>query len=200
MGSHRRPLAAFLFCAALAFTGCSGGDDAATPGRTATPAPSSAAPASESPSAGSSDRADVRAVSAAGRMALEAVPGGTVTSVEAERGGSAWEVHVVTADGTSHEVAVSADGSKVLATPTAEADDAADRAKHRDRAKAATVDFAKAASIAAVHGTQLRELELDTQGGRTVWEADVVDDARGKHKVTIDAGTGEVISVAPHTH
>ncbi|WP_113834024.1 PepSY domain-containing protein [Blastococcus sp. TF02-09] len=131
----------------------------------------------------------------AGAAALQAVPDSTVTTIETERGGTIWEVQVVTSDGTEQQVDVDAETGDVVDGPTAETDSDADKAKHRDRVAAAELDYRAAAEImrTTVPGAQITELDLDSEAGRTVWEADLVEANNTKHEVTIDAASGEVL-------
>lgn len=151
-----------------------------------TPAP----PAGTSTGSGDSQEDLLRA----GETALTKVEG-TVISIEEEDRGTRWEVQVVTSDGTEHEIELSADGKTVLRGPTAEDDDAGDKAKHRQRVADAEIDFRKAAEImaGAVPDGRITELGLDSHSGQTVWEGDVVVGSQTKHEVKLDAGTGEVL-------
>ena len=130
-------LAVVPLVAALALVGCSdGGDGAATGGSwttggAATGSPATSAPTDgAAPTDGTSVRAGNGALLAAVDTALDAVDRGTVTSVEQEQGGSAYEVHVVTGDGSEYEVRTSADGRTVYGSPRSEAVDADDRAEN----------------------------------------------------------------------
>ncbi|WP_052424214.1 PepSY domain-containing protein [Nonomuraea candida] len=128
----------------------------------------------------------------AAQAALAAVPGSTLISIETEEGGTRWEVQVVGKDGTEHQMDVEA--GKVVTGPTTEEEDAADKTKHRERVAAAKLDYAKAADAiaAAVPEGRVTELNLDTEQGKTVWEADVVTPDGTKHEVAVDAATGAV--------
>lgn len=182
----------------VAFSGCAGSDDedAGSAGTTAAPAATSAGPgvttSAPAPTAPASTGID--ALRGAGSTATAAVPESTLISIETERDGR-WEVQVVTADGTEHEMDVSSDGATVTMGPTAKTEDEADKAKHRDRVQAAQVDYRAAADkvLAEVPNGTITELNLDSNNGTTVWEADVVDDSQTKHEVTIDAGSGQVL-------
>ncbi|NJP87869.1 metallopeptidase [Nonomuraea sp. FMUSA5-5] len=128
----------------------------------------------------------------AARAALGAVPGSTLVSIETEENGRLWEVQVVGQDGTEHQLDV--ESGKVVGGPTTEEEDAADKAKHRARVSAAKLDYAQAADkiAAAVPEGRITELNLDTEQGKTVWEADVLTPGGTKHEVAIDAATGTV--------
>jgi len=116
--------------------------------------------------------------------------------VESENNGTRWEVEVVTDDGTEHKVDVSADGASVLRGPIEQQDSAADKAKHRDRVAAATLDYHDAvdALLKAVPNGRIDELNLDSERGTTVWEADVYDGSGTKHELSVDAATGTVLT------
>jgi len=182
---------------ALALAGCSADDGAS---QSPTPGPSTAAPtiapsgpaSDESPSAGS---ADAGALLRVGERALQEVPESTLVSIETERDGTVWEVQLVLSDGSEYEVELSADGETVVGQPRAKDESAADRAKHQDRVKAATLDYRAAVQriLEIVPGGRITELDLDSENGVTVWEADVRDQAGAKHPVVIDAGDGRTI-------
>ncbi|MDT0202941.1 PepSY domain-containing protein [Nocardioides sp. AE5] len=195
----------------LALPACSSDDEAGPSGSTPTAPGSSAAadPTGASPtdpgSTGSDDTtagelaeepaADATALVTAGRTAEAAVDGSTLSSIEAERDGT-WEIDVVDADGTRFEVIVSADGTTVVSGPREERDSADDKAEHRAEVQGATVDFEAAASalLEEFPGGQVTELSLDTEDGRVIWEADVIDSSGQRHEVDLDAGTGKVLS------
>jgi uncharacterized membrane protein YkoI len=129
----------------------------------------------------------------AGEAAQRAVTGSTVISIESESNDTRWEVQVVTADGTEHQVQVSTDGSS--SAPSVKSEGPDDKAKHRNRVEAAKIDYRRAVSAVtrAVPG-RITELDLDTHDGTTVWEADVIDSGNTKHEVRIDAESGEVVT------
>ncbi|NUT44062.1 MAG: PepSY domain-containing protein, partial [Thermoactinospora sp.] len=124
--------------------------------------------------------------------AIAAVPGSKLISIETEENGKLWEIQVVGADGTEHEMDVQ--NGKVVSGPTTKEEDADDKAKHRARIAAAKLDYAQAADkiAAAVPEGRITELNLDTEKGKTVWEADVMTPDGTKHEVAVDAGTGTV--------
>ena len=132
----------------------------------------------------------------AGRTALAQISGSTLISIETERNGAAWEVQLVTSDGTEQEMELSADGTQMVTGPVTKNEDIADKTKHLDRINAAKLDFAEAAQkiLSAVPNGNITELDLDSEQGTTVWEADVMDEANIKHSVQIDAASGEVLS------
>ncbi|NBE98094.1 metallopeptidase [Nonomuraea sp. KC401] len=129
----------------------------------------------------------------AAQVALAAVPGSVLVSIETEESGRLWEVQVVEKDGTEHRLDVA--GEKVVNGPATEDADADDKAERRDQVAAAKLDYAQAAEkiLATVPEGRLTELNLDTERDRTVWEADVLTPDGTKHKVAVDAATGEVV-------
>ncbi|CAM3036957.1 PepSY domain-containing protein [Prescottella defluvii] len=178
--------------ALVALAGC-GDDDGAQDSTTtttttsATAATTTGAAGTAAPSTGTLERAAVTAVAA--------VPGSVLVSIESEHDRT-WETQVVTPDGVEHHVDVSADGATVVGTPRIDDEDEADRAEHRARVQAATLDVAAAAAavLTEVPGGTVTELNLDTDKGTTVWEADVIDGSGTRHEVTIDAATGVVLA------
>ncbi|WP_067477847.1 PepSY domain-containing protein [Actinomadura hibisca] len=138
---------------------------------------------------------DQASLERAAKAALAKVPGSTVISIETEDNESRWEVQTVTSDGTEHEVVVDAADGKVL-SDTPKQEGAADKTKHRDRVKAAKLDYKAAADkvLQIAGGGHVTELNLDGHQGRTVWEADVQTTDGGKRSISIDAGSGDKVS------
>ncbi len=130
----------------------------------------------------------------AGELALKQVPDSTLISIETEKNDTEWEVQVVTSDGVEHEMNISADGTEVVDKPRTKDEDSEDKKKHQDRVKAATLDFKQATQKIEeeVSGGKITELNLDGEGNKTVWEADVMVDSI-KREVQIDAGSGAVL-------
>ncbi|MCK2218040.1 PepSY domain-containing protein [Actinomadura sp. ATCC 31491] len=148
------------------------------------PAGTSPGTSSPSPGVGAGD------LKRAAQAALAAVPGSTLVSIELEENGTRWEAHVIDRDGTEHQMDIS--GSKIVAGPSLEDDDAEDKAEHRKLADAVKVDYAQALDkvAATVPEGRITELNLDTEHGKPVWEADVVVPNGTKHEVAVDAVTG----------
>lgn len=194
-----RAAGAATVIAVLAACGASGEGHAPAPaGKTSSGAASNSAPDSDSAPTSSSVQAsseDNQHLLKAGETARGAVADSTVTSLDSEHDDTVWEVHVVAADGTEHEMKVSGDGATVTEGPTAKSDSADEKTDNRSLVETAKIDYREAVTkvTAAVPG-RVTELELDTKDGTTVWEADVRDSADAKHKVVIDAGSGEVVS------
>lgn len=193
-GAGRTVKAAVVIAiAAAALVGCGDDDEADKPAPTSTAVPSETPSASSSGGAAADGATDLLA---AGKAALREVDGSTVISIESESGGAGWEVQLVTADGTEHELVVSSDGSTVVSGPREKNEDAADKTKHQDRVKAAKLDYEAAVTklLEEIPGGRITELNLDSEQGRTIWEADVVDTSNDKHEVDLDAASGEILS------
>lgn len=154
--------------------------------------PPSASPPVASPTPA---RAPSQPLLAAGATALQRVAGTRVMAIESDRDGTAWEAHLITADGSEREVVLSRDGNAVLAGPTVKGDSLEDKAEHRQRLNAARLDYRAAVgkALATVPGGTVTNLGLDNHDAMTVWEADVFDPAGAKHSLKINAGSGAVV-------
>lgn len=187
-------LAALPVVAALALTGCST-DDTANGSSDSAASSSNGSSTTGGDSTTAASAASNDALLAAVATARKSVGSGTVISVEQEQRGSAYEVLVVTKDGTEHEVHTDADGTGVTGTPQTETADADDRAEHERFVAAADLDVSKAVSaFEDLHAGAITELGLDDHLGKVVWEGDVVDGSGTKHSVRIDAGSGDVVT------
>lgn len=104
-------------------------------------------------------------------------------------------MQVVTEDGTEQELELSADGTEITSGPQAKDEDVNDQSKHLERISAAQIYFEEAAEtiLTIVGGGRITELNLDSERGSTVWEADVLS-GDNKHSVQIDAATGGEVS------
>ena len=184
--------------AALVLTGCSRDGD----GDRAASAMSSAPAAVDSAAAGSAVRATTNtdALDAAGRIAVDAVGGGTVIAIEQEARDSSWEVLVAADDGTAQQVRTNGEGTDVTAGPTPDDTDHDDVAENRAILQAATLTFRDAASVLAstVPGA-ISELGLDDDAGRAVWQGSVLDARGAEHTIRVDAGSGDVMANAVDT-
>ncbi|WP_244931920.1 PepSY domain-containing protein [Nocardioides sp. W7] len=163
-------------------------DDAAERSASSTADPSG--PASSEPASGPAGD-DV--VLAAAATAAGAVPGGVLFTLDLEAAG--WDAEVVAADGTAHDLTVSADGASVTRDPVVDADDADDLAERQQLLADATVDVAGAVEAArtAVPSGTVTGLDLDLSAGTAVWEVQLDEDTATEQTVTVDAGTGEVL-------
>ncbi|MFI8295533.1 PepSY domain-containing protein [Streptomyces nigra] len=125
--------------------------------------------------------ADVTAAEAIA-AALERTPGTAVSAELDDDGSRVWEVTVVKADGSEHDVRVSAGDGKVLSDRRDDDDDDDGR---RDLAalKGSTVDAREAAEAAAAKGTVL-EIDLDDDGP-ALWKAETT---KGEWNVDLKSG------------
>ncbi|MBB1198070.1 PepSY domain-containing protein [Curtobacterium flaccumfaciens] len=204
---HQKPsarriaaFAALPIVAALALTGCASDDSdddngSAGSGSVGSSATDPAGTGTGSSSSGSTSSGSNTALLAAVATARGEVGSGTVISVEQEQGASAYEVLVVTKDGTEHEVHTNADGTSVAGTPQTEAADADDKAEHERFVAAADLSVKQAVdALQDLHAGTVTELGLDDHVGTVVWEGDVLDSSGTKHSVRIDAGSGDVVT------
>jgi uncharacterized membrane protein YkoI len=183
--------AALAGTALLAASACAGDARQLAAHQAPSPMPSPMSPSDTpmSPS-GSPSASGMEELKQAGQAALKAVPGSTLTSIESEENDKLWEVQVVDADGTEHELDV--ESGKVVSGPSAEDDDTEEKAEYQERVKAAKLDYLQAAQkvAGAVPEGRITELNLDTHNGKTVWEADVITANGTKQGVTVDAADG----------
>ncbi|WIB31720.1 PepSY domain-containing protein [Curtobacterium sp. MCSS17_005] len=196
--SSARRIAAFAalpIVAALALTGCASDDSDDDTGSAGSSATDSAGTGTGSSSSGVASAGSNKTLLAAVATARGEVGSGTVISVEREQGASAYEVLVVTKDGTEHEVHTNADGTSVAGTPQTEAADADDKAEHERFVAAADLSVKQAVdAFQDLHAGTVTELGLDDHVGTVVWEGDVLDSSGTKHSVRIDAGSGDVVT------
>ncbi|MFD1936305.1 PepSY domain-containing protein [Nonomuraea mangrovi] len=176
-----------------------GGAVAALPSPTGMPtgAPSmepSGYPTMEPSGAPSMGAGDVESLEKAGMAAVEAVEGSTLIAIEARDNGRTWEAHVVGTDGTEHSMDIDAESGNVVSGPTAEQDDAAEKAKLMDMVKSAVLTYKEAAQKAteSVPEGRIAELYLDRHEGKVAWEADLLTPDGTKHEVYVDAKDGTV--------
>ncbi|MEV4285034.1 PepSY domain-containing protein [Nonomuraea bangladeshensis] len=148
-------------------------------------------PATGSPTAGTPGAAGADDLKRAAQAALAAASGATLVSIESEENGKRWEVQVADRDGTERRLDV-ADG-KVVSGPSLEDDDPEDMAELKNLLSAVKVDWTQALDkiTATVPEGRVTELNLDSEHGKPVWEADVVLPNGTKQEVAIDAVTGE---------
>ncbi|NEB07718.1 PepSY domain-containing protein [Streptomyces coelicoflavus] len=111
---------------------------------------------------------------------------------------AAWEVDVLSGDGTWHSVRVDPATGKVLGS---EKDDEDDTAEVRAALKGTSVDAALAAKAAAGHGT-VTSVELDEDGhygdGKPAWEVETHTSGKGEQDWRVDPKTGEVTADRSH--
>ncbi|MFI6502787.1 PepSY domain-containing protein [Nonomuraea typhae] len=134
---------------------------------------------------------------AAGAAALAAVSG-TVTEIDRAGDTGVWRVVVVGEDGTENYVRVDNTG-KVVAGPSAEANDPMEKAAYKALADAAKVTYTEAADkvTAEAPGAEITELQLDMDKGVAVWEAKTVTPDGARKKVKINAADGSVVTPPP---
>ena len=170
----------------------------ATSPSTSAPASASETPPTGPPSASPSSvvpngkAAGSDALLAVGGLGSKEVSDSTVVSIESERDG--WEVNVVTRDGDEMRLRTDATGTRLVSGPTDDRPDVEDRTENRLFAQA-KVDYQRAVKAVegAIKGVEIRELNLDRENRRTVWEADVLV-ASQQRTVQIDADDARVIS------
>lgn len=106
---------------------------------------------------------------------------------------AAWEVDVLSGDGTWHSVRVDPATGKVLASERD--DDEDDTAEVRAALKGTSVDAAEAAKAAAGLGT-VTSVELDDDGdhgdGKPAWEVETHASGKGEQDWRVDPKTGKV--------
>ncbi|MGC0412192.1 putative membrane protein YkoI [Streptomyces sp. SAI-195] len=106
---------------------------------------------------------------------------------------AAWEVDVLSGDGTWHSVRVDPATGKVLGSERD--DDEDDTAEVRTALKGASVDAAEAAKAAAGHGT-VTSVELDEDGyrgdGKPAWEVETHALGEVERDWRVDPKTGKV--------
>jgi uncharacterized membrane protein YkoI len=179
-------------CATLVLASCGDGGEVVRP----TPA----AAASESGTTGDSplapeDESPMDLEEAAG-VAVKAVGGSSLLTIETAPGRTIWEATVVTRDGTEHEMLIAMSDGSLVDGPTRKADDAEDKADNRALVAGAELDYREAVRAIAdvVGGAKLMELNLDTfEDRQTTWEGDLFPTDGIRYTVTIDAKSGEVL-------
>ncbi|WP_416529916.1 PepSY domain-containing protein [Streptomyces coelicoflavus] len=114
---------------------------------------------------------------------------------------AAWEVDVLSGDGTWHSVRVDPATGKVLGAERD--DDEDDTAEVRAALKGASVDAAEAskATAAAGHAT-VTSVELDEDGhygdGKPAWEVETQASGKGEQDWRVDPRTGKVTADRSH--
>jgi len=164
-----------------------------TPTTSATASASPTATPSESSSAPPATDADGNdALLAAGALGAKEVSRGTVVSIESERAG--WEVHVVSNSGDEQQLRTDDSGKQVASGPTDDRPDAEDRAENQQFAQAA-ISYKRAVKAIEdeADGAEIRELSMDWDNRRTVWEADVLVGSQ-QRQIEVDADNGKILS------
>ncbi|MEB4616413.1 PepSY domain-containing protein [Leucobacter sp. M11] len=131
---------------------------------------------------------------AAAKLAQEEAGGGTVISIDLEDRARTWEVTVAAGDGTETEVEISADGTSVVTPPRVEQDDPEDLAETVALLAGAKLDLTAAvdAALGELPDATVTELSLDSDRGKTLWEAELVT-GNVKQQLDVDAATGEIL-------
>ncbi|MYR45274.1 PepSY domain-containing protein [Streptomyces sp. SID5910] len=110
---------------------------------------------------------------------------------------TAWEVDVLSGDGTWHSVRIDPSSGKVLGSQT---DDEDDTAEVRAALKGTSVDAAEAARAASGHGT-VTSVELDDDGdhgdGKPAWEVETHASGKAEQDWRVDAKSGKVTADRP---
>jgi len=207
MSVLRKPLALAAVTAVMfSAVACSGADPTSAPPPASNtsvsesagePTPTTSASPTGSASATPSARPTTNtqgndALLAAGGLGSKEISKGTVVSIESERNG--WEVHVVSSGGEEQQLRTDASGERLVSGPSDDRPDAEDRAENQQFAQAA-VSYQRAvrAVEGEVDGAEIRDLSLDRDNGRTLWEADVVVGSQ-QRQVQIDADNGKIVS------
>ena len=123
------------------------------------------------------------------RIALETVPGGTVTDLdlEEERGAYIYEVEV-RKDGQKHELEINAQTGEVTRHETEALEDG--QAAAQPEKKEIGLEKAKAIALEKVPGATVKELKLDRDDGK--YEGELRKDGM-EYEFEIDAYTGKIL-------
>lgn len=142
----------------------------------------------ETTEAGSPSHSDPAARAA--QAALLAEPDGAVLSLDPE-GGDVWEVLVRRADGSGVEIYVNSETGQTMRDRSARVPAAA-----RDAAPQLTAVEAIDVVLETISDGVIRELDIDTERGRVVWEV-LVQGGAGATEFYIDAGNGDIVKQEP---
>lgn len=125
----------------------------------------------------------------AASIALQRVPGGTVVDIDpgTEGGQAVWEVLVRRPDNSGSEIYLNATTGAILRQERESLPREA-----LGPGPAITVQQAIRTAAAAVPGGRVIAIDLDTENGRRVWDADVAGSG-GRSVITIDAATGRIL-------
>lgn len=120
-------------------------------------------------------------------IALTAAPGAVVVEVDEDRGVRAqWEVVALNRDGSGTELRID--------TATGEVISRAPKGLDPEARTAPAISAPRAMEIAvATAPGEIVEVDLDSEGGRTVWDVEVRVPSGPKQHLTIDATTGAII-------
>lgn len=124
--------------------------------------------------------------------ALREVSGDVVgTGLDDENGSAAYQVDVLANDGSLHEVDIDAANGDVLSHTTEDQDDAAEAQSVYERASVSRED-AQRSALGRFPG-EVQEIGLDDEGGRAVYNVEILGDDGNLHEATVDAESGDVI-------
>lgn len=131
---------------------------------------------------------------AAAKTALAELPDGVLTSIESENNDTQWEVKIIDSAGSKYELIVSRDGATMSDGPREQNISDNDKQKYLDHVSAAKLSYLDAVAALENHISDgmIDELELDTENGVLVWEADVYGSDGSKNELLVDAATGVV--------
>ncbi|NUV63061.1 PepSY domain-containing protein [Streptomyces sp. CAI-85] len=179
-----------LALAAAGGTALALADDEPDTGTARTAHTVTAAQADTTAKADKADKADTAqqtGIAKALAAALAHTPGTAVAADREDDGrdAGAWEVDVVTADGTEYTVIVSPDSTEILGAHRDGGDD--DGREDLAALKGTTVDAREAAEAVAAKGT-VTDVELDDDGGTAAWSVETAKAGAW----TVDARTGDV--------
>ena len=184
------------FGAALLMAGCGGGTSDETPTPPPTLVPTPTADETQQPTEPPTDDAIEPTQDAAApelpllalgavEVALAHTPG-AVVEIDHER--NQWEVVILTEDGTGIELSIDIASGEVLREES--------ESLSPEQTSAPTITAREAIEIALgeVPG-ELWDLDLDTEQGIVVWEAELTDEAGVNWEIYIDAETGAIAKV-----
>ncbi|MDN5558739.1 MAG: PepSY domain-containing protein [Ruaniaceae bacterium] len=184
------------FGAALLMAGCGGGTSDETPTPPPTLVPTPTADETQQPTEPPTDDAIEPTQDAAApelpllalgavEVALAHTPG-AVVEIDHER--NQWEVVILTEDGTGIELSIDIASGEVLREES--------ESLSPEQTSAPTITAREAIEIALgeVPG-ELWDLDLDTEQGIVVWEAELTDEAGVNWEIYIDAETGAIVKV-----
>lgn len=130
----------------------------------------------------------------AAETAFAEISDGVPSGIESENNDTQWEVKIIGPDGTKNEVIVSRDGETIVSGPREKNTSEQDQQKYLDQVQSAKLTYLDAVEALEGHIPDgvIDELELDTEDGRLVWEADVYGPDGSKNELLVDAETGAV--------
>ncbi|MEV0387628.1 PepSY domain-containing protein [Nonomuraea sp. NPDC050643] len=140
---------------------------------------------------------DTASLEKAGAVAMNAVKGSTILSVQSQNGGQVWEVQLAGSDGTERLLEVGASG-KVVSGPRAKDTGEAEKSRVAGIVKDAKVTFEDAVEKVSASAPQskITHMSLDRyDNDLLVWDADVATLDGGWQGIKVDARTGAVTKI-----